>query len=150
MSREPTAAPPEPWASVGGHLRRRGLRWTRQRRLVTEVLARSEGHVTGAEIVERCRRADPATVPSTVYRTLDVLEELGLVKHGHGAGGREEYHVQPMADHGHLHCHACGRQWELGDEEVAAFVSDIERRRGFQLDLSHLTLVGRCPACAAA
>jgi Fe2+ or Zn2+ uptake regulation protein len=36
------------------------------------------------------------------------------------------------------------------DDEVAAFVSDIERRRGFQLDLSHLTLVGRCPACAAA
>jgi Fur family ferric uptake transcriptional regulator len=150
MPAERNASLSEPWASVDGHLRRRGLRSTRQRRLVIEVLAGSEGHVTGAEILERCRREDPATVPSTVYRTLDVLEELGLVKHGHGAGGREEYHVHPTFDHGHLHCHTCGRQWELVDDEVAAFVSDIERRRGFQLDLSHLTLVGRCPACAAA
>jgi Fur family ferric uptake transcriptional regulator len=141
---------PDPWASVEGRLRQRGLRWTRQRRRVIEVLAGSQGHVTGAEIVERCRLEDPATVPSTVYRTLDVLEELGLIKHGHGARGREEYHIQPAADHGHLHCHTCGRQWELADDEVATFVGDIERRRGFQLDLSHLTLVGRCPACTVA
>ncbi len=142
-----TATLPEPWASVGLHLRQRGLRWTPQRRQVIEVLARTEGHVTGAEIVERCRRLDPDTVPSTVYRTLDVLEELGLVRHGHGADGQEEYHVQPTTDHGHLHCNRCGRQWELADHEVAPFVTDIERRRGFHLDVSHLTLVGRCPDC---
>jgi Fur family ferric uptake transcriptional regulator len=150
VTRRSEAALSEPWASVGGHLRQRGLRWTPQRRLVIEVLARSEGHVTGAEIVERCRRVDPTTVPSTVYRTLDVLEDLGLLRHGHGVNGQEEYHVQPDADHGHLHCSSCGRQWELADEEVAGFVADVERRRGFQLDLSHLTLVGRCPTCVAA
>ena len=144
------AALPEPWASVGRHLRRRGLRWTPQRRRVIEVLASSEGHVTGAEIIERSRRLDPATVPSTVYRTLDLLEELGLVRHGHGASGQEEYHVQPKTDHGHLHCAQCGRQWELDDSDVAAFVAGIERQRGFQLDLSHLTLVGRCPDCRRA
>src|SRR3972149_3535742 len=49
--------------------------------------ARSDGHVTGAELVERCRAVDPATTPSTVYRTLDVLEELGIVRHAHGADG---------------------------------------------------------------
>jgi Fur family ferric uptake transcriptional regulator len=142
------AALPEPWASVGGQLRRRGLRWTPQRRQVIEVLASSEGHVTGAEIVERCRRLDPATVPSTVYRTLDVLEDLGFIRHGHGANGQEEYHVQPTTDHGHLHCASCGRQWELNDDEAASFVASIESRHGFQLDLSHLTLVGRCPDCS--
>jgi Fur family ferric uptake transcriptional regulator len=141
---------PEPWASVGGHLRQRGLRWTPQRRQVSEVLATSEGHVTGAEIVERCRRLDPATVPSTVYRTLDVLEDLGFVRHGHGANGQEEYHVQPTTDHGHLHCASCGRQWELSDDEASAFVASIERGHGFQIDLSHLTLVGRCPDCSRA
>lgn len=141
---------PEPWASVDGHLRQRGLRWTPQRRRVIEVLAASSGHVTGAEIVERCRQLDPDTVPSTVYRTLDVLEELGLVRHGHGADGQEEYHVQPTTEHGHLYCAGCGRQWELADAEVAGFVSQVERARGFRLDLSHLTLVGRCPDCAAA
>jgi Fur family ferric uptake transcriptional regulator len=137
----------EPWASVGSHLRRRGLRWTPQRRLVIEVLAESADHVTGIEIVERCRQRDPATVPSTVYRTLDVLEELGLVRHGHGADGREDYHVQPADDHGHLYCSGCGGRWELGDAQVRSFVSEIERGRRFSVDLSHLTVVGRCVEC---
>lgn len=139
---------PEPWASASGHLRRRGLRWTPQRRQVIEVLAQSSGQVTGAEIVERCRERDPATVPSTVYRTLDVLEELGLVRHGHGADGREEYHVRPADEHGHLYCEACGRQWELGGTQVRQFVSRIERQSRFHVDLSHMTLVGRCADCA--
>lgn len=138
----------EPWASVSAHLRRRGLRWTPQRRLVIEVLAQRSGHVTGAEIVERCRERDPATVPSTVYRTLDMLEQLGLVRHGHGADGREEYHIRPADEHGHLHCAGCGRQWELGDVQVREFVSRIERQRRFSVDLTHLTLVGRCADCA--
>ncbi len=90
------------------------------------MLADSSGHVTGAEIVRRCRELDPATVPSTVYRTLDVLEELGLVRHGHGADGREEYHIRPADDHGHLHCAGCGRQWEVADAELRPLVEQIE------------------------
>jgi Fur family transcriptional regulator, ferric uptake regulator len=147
---EPTLAPPlaEPWSSVVGELRRRGLRWTPRRRVVLEVLADASGHLTGAEIVDRCRRRDPSTVPSTVYRTLDVLEEIGLVQHGHGANGREEYHVRPAEKHGHLHCEGCGGSWDVGATEAGEFVAHIERHRGFRVDLSHLTLVGRCPSCA--
>ncbi len=140
---------PEPWRSVEGELRRRGLRWTAPRRVVLEVLAEASGHVTGAEIVERCRRRDASTVPSTVYRTLDVLEDVGLVRHGHGADGREEYHVRPEAEHGHLHCEGCGGRWDLDASEAGEFVAHIERHRGFSVDLSHLTLVGRCPGCSA-
>lgn len=140
---------PEPWESVAGELRSRGLRWTPSRRLVLEVLSEASGHVTGADIVERCRRRDPATVPSTVYRTLDVLEELGLVRHGHGADGREEYHVRPSDEHGHLHCARCGGRWDLARPEVAEFVAHVERNRGFSVDLSHVTLVGRCADCVA-
>lgn len=146
----PTPPLPEPWTSVVAELRRRGLRSTPRRRLVMEVLSEVSGHVTGTEIVERCRQRDAGTVPSTVYRTLDVLEELGLVRHGHGADGREEYHVRPSDEHGHLHCEACGGHWELGAGEVSEFVAHIERHRGFSVDLSHLTLVGRCPDCTKA
>ena len=56
---------PQPWASVRQRLRERGLRWTPQRRAVVEALAGSDGHVTGAELLERCRAIDPATIPST-------------------------------------------------------------------------------------
>jgi Fur family transcriptional regulator, ferric uptake regulator len=144
------SAPAGAWDDVADELRRRGLRWTARRRVVLEVLAEASGHVTGAEIVERCRRRDPATVPSTVYRTLDVLEELGMVRHGHGADGREEYHVRPVEEHGHLHCEECGGRWDLGSAEVAEFVAHVERHRGFRVDLSHVTLVGRCVDCRAA
>lgn len=147
MHMESARTLPEPWSTVRERLRQRGMRWTPQRRVLIEVLAEAEGHVTGSELVERCRDSDPATVPSTVYRTLDVLEELGLVRHGHGADGREEYHVQPTAEHGHLYCATCGGRWEIGEERGSALVEAFRVSDGFEVDLSHVTVVGRCRAC---
>lgn len=138
------------WRAVAAALRARGQRWTPQRRTLIEVLAGARGHMTGSELVERCRAANPDTVPSTVYRTLDVLEEIGIVAHGHGADGREEFHVLPDAEHGHLHCATCGGTWELPDAEAAPLVRALAQSRGFEADLSHVTVVGRCAACTAA
>ena len=138
------------WNGVRDALHARGLRWTPQRRTLIEVLSRTDGHVTGAELVERCRELDPTTIPSTVYRTLDVLEDLGLIRHNHGADGREEFHVQPLADHGHLHCRNCGGRWEIDAVEAATMVEALRTTRGFAVDLSHLTVTGRCAACLAA
>ena len=140
---------PVPWDTVGARLRERGLRWTSQRRTVIEVLAEADGHVTGADLVERCRARDASTIPSTVYRTLDVLEELGLVRHGHGVDGREEFHVRPRQEHGHLHCGECGATWELETSQASAIEAAFRDIDGFQIDISHVTLVGRCRACAA-
>ena len=146
--REPVSLP-EPWAGVDERLRGRGLRWTSQRSTVIEVLAEADGHVTAAELVERCRARDSSTIPSTVYRTLDVLEELGLVRHGHGADGREEFHVTPGVEHGHLHCSACGATWEIGSVEAGAVAEALRAGDGFEIDIGHVTLVGRCRECAA-
>jgi Fur family ferric uptake transcriptional regulator len=140
---------PQPWAGVRERFHRRGMRWTPQRRTVVEVLARTEGHVTGAELIERCRARDPQTIPSTVYRTLDVLEELGLVRHGHGADGREEFHVGPNTEHGHVYCADCGTRWEIDAKHADAIVRAFHRADGFEVDLSHVTVVGRCASCAA-
>lgn len=137
------------WESVRDRLRARGLRWTPQRRALVEVLSRTDGHVTGSDLVERCRAIDPATIPSTVYRTLDVLEDMGIIRHGHGADGREEFHVRPEAEHGHLHCEACGGTRELEAAEAAPLVRALLARHGFEVDLSHVTIVGRCRACGA-
>jgi Fur family ferric uptake transcriptional regulator len=138
------------WSDVRERLHARGLRWTPQRRILIEVLAHSDGHVTGATLVERCREVDPATTPSTVYRTLDVLEELGLVRHAHGADGREEFHVLPEADHGHLHCLGCRETWEIDEGEAAALVGALRAERGFTVELSHLSVAGLCRECAGA
>jgi len=136
-------------ASVRDRLHARGLRWTLQRSTLLDVLEQTAGHVTGAELVERCRAVDPTTTPSTVYRTLDVLEELGIVRHNHGADGREEFHVRPATAHGHLHCGVCGRSWELGPEELAPLVSTLRGGRAFDVDLSHVTVAGTCADCQA-
>jgi Fur family ferric uptake transcriptional regulator len=141
-----------PWTAIPDRLRARGLRWTPQRRVLVEVLSRTNGHVTGVELIERCREVDPDTIPSTVYRTLDVLEELGVLSHSHGADGREEFHVLPATEHGHLYCRSCGGQWELDsdDRSVIAAVRAFDAERGFNIDVSHITLIGRCASCRAA
>lgn len=136
------------WATAREELRSRGLRWTPQRRLLLSVLADAKGHITATQLLDRCRAADPQTIASTVYRTLDVLEEIGLVRHGHGASGREEFHILPRTEHGHLHCRACGRSWEIGAHEAAPLVAELKSQRGFAADLSHLTVVGTCRECA--
>ena len=119
-------------------LHQRGMRWTPQRR-----------HVTGVELVERCRAVDPETTASTVYRTLNVLEEIGLVRHSHGQDGHEEFHVLPATEHGHLCCEACGGTWEIEAAEARRLTKTIARDRRFRVDLSHLMIVGRCAACSA-
>ena len=134
---------------VREHLRRAGMRWTPQRRLLLEVLEKTDGHVTGSELVDRLRAVDPQTTPSTVYRTLRVLEDLGVVEHAHGADGREEFHVRPAESHGHLHCSSCGSSWEISPADAAATVLDFRDRLGFEIDLSHLSVGGRCAACLA-
>ena len=145
-----TRVPEARFPDVREHLRRAGMRWTPQRRLILEVLDQTAGHVTGSDLVERCRSIDPATTPSTVYRTLRALEDVGLVRHAHGLDGREEFHVRPGDEHGHLHCDGCGSSWEIGSDEAAATIDAFRRGRGFEVDLSHLTVVGRCHACATA
>lgn len=139
----------ERWPEVRRGLHARGLRWTAQRGAILEVLSRMDGHVTGAELVERIRALDPTTTPSTVYRTLDVLEEIGLVSHSHGREGRQEFHVNPGADHGHLLCSSCGRSWELDPAEARPIMDGLRATRGFVVDVAHLSIEGRCADCAS-
>ena len=135
------------WEDAREALRERGLRWTPQRRLILDVLAQTSGHITGAEVVERCRARDSATIPSTVYRTLDVLEQLGYVRHSHGADGREEYHVLPRSEHAHLRCLGCGAAFDIERDEAAELVGRLGASRGFTVVLSHVMIGGYCPGC---
>ncbi|HET7727497.1 MAG TPA: Fur family transcriptional regulator [Candidatus Limnocylindrales bacterium] len=134
--------------SVRDRLRERGLRWTPQRRAILEALASAAGHVTAADLLDRCRAVDPEVTASTVYRTLDTLEELGLVVHSHGRDGREEYHVVPAEEHAHLVCERCGSSWEVGPDELSTLVENLRRARAFTVSVSHLSISGVCASCA--
>jgi Fur family ferric uptake transcriptional regulator len=141
--------PTDPIARARDAFRARGMRWTPQRRALLETLIGAKGHVTGVELIERARIRDPETTPSTVYRTLDVLEELGLVSHSHGHDGREEFHVWPTTEHAHLACEACGATWEIDGDEALTITGSLAGTRGFVVNLSHLTVSGLCAACNA-
>jgi Fur family ferric uptake transcriptional regulator len=145
---EQATALPDAISRARTELHARGMRWTPQRRALVEVLVGADGHVTGADLVERCRVLDPETTASTVYRTLDVLEEIGLVRHSHGHDGREEFHVLPSREHGHLRCEACGNTWEIEADEARRLTATLARDRGFHVTLSHLSIVGRCSECS--
>ena len=92
---------------------------------------------------------DPATIPSTVYRTLDVLEELGLIQHGHGAEAGRSSTCCPTRTTATSIARICGQTWELGAKEAASLVRSLLRTRGFEVDLTHMTMVGRCADCRA-
>ncbi len=144
-----TDVPGASWSAIRSDLHARGLRWTPQRHLIIDVLAATHGHATGSEIVERCRARDPETIPSTVYRTLEVLEELGYLYHSHGPDGRTEYHFLPESVHAHLRCGRCGRSWDIEPGEISELVTGLQRSRGFVVEVGHLTIVGRCAECMA-
>ena len=67
--------------------------------------------------------------------------------HGHGHDGREEYHILPEQVHGHLYCSGCGKTWEIRPETGAVIVEALASQLGFAVDLSHVTISGRCAGC---
>ena len=138
------------WDAIRERLRERGMRWTPQRRLLLEVLAGQSGHITAAQVLERCRVRDADVTASTVHRTLEALEGLGLITHGHGIDGTPEYHLLPEVEHGHLYCRQCRKAWEIRGAEAAALAARFDQEIGFEVDLSHVTIVGRCGDCRVA
>src|SRR6201995_3849710 len=93
-------------------LRSRGYRLTPQRQLVLEAVA-ALGHATPEEISTEARRTASGLNISTVYRTLALLQELGLVTHTHLGHGAPTYHVATDDDHLHLVCRDCGQVEEV-------------------------------------
>ena len=130
-------------------LRARGLRLTEQRRaILAEVLA-AEGHISPTSVYERVRAQLPGVNPSTIYRTLEALEESGVLTHAHISSGAE-YHRAAEGDHVHLKCRLCGGEDALSSEEATPIEALIRRARGFEADLTHFAIWGLCAGCRKA
>jgi Fur family ferric uptake transcriptional regulator len=129
-------------------LRARGYRLTPQRQLVLEAVG-TLGHGTPEEIAAAVRKTASGVNISTVYRTLELLEELGLVQHTHLGHGAPTYSVATDDDHVHLVCRDCGGVDEVASEVVEDVVRRLSAERGFTVDVGHFAVFGRCRACAA-
>lgn len=129
-------------------LKGRGLRMTPQRRAIVSEVMRSKGHIAPAEISRKIQGEMPGVNASTVYRTLALLEEVGVLQHSHLESGAE-YHKTDEAQHVHLTCHRCGRDDALSLEEAAQLGDLIHHHHGFVADLTHFAITGLCADCAA-
>jgi Fur family ferric uptake transcriptional regulator len=136
--------PPGAAPDLATALRTRGLRMTAQREQVLDAV-RSLGHATPEQISEAVSGVDV----TTVYRNLELLEALGLVRHTHLGHGAPAY--RPAEDdHVHVVCHVCGNVVDAPADLVDALARRLERERGFVLDRSHFTVFGRCESCVRA
>ena len=128
-------------------LRAKGYRLTPQRELVLHAVDRL-GHATPDEILGAVREESGAVNISTVYRTLELLEELGLVRHAHITDRAPTYHSAARPAHVHLVCRECKGITEVAPETVEPMTRAVRERYGFVTDVGHLSVFGTCAKCA--
>ena len=129
-------------------VRRGGLRLTSARRLVLEALLAAGGPISAEEIADglggRMTKSDIASV----YRNLDTLGSLGLVRHFHAGHGPGRYVLQSRADREYLACEACGRVESVDPAALDDVREAVRELSGFEARFSHFPIVGLCPDCA--
>ena len=130
-------------------LRAQGYRITPQRQLVLEAVTRL-GHGTPEEILAEVQRQASGVNLSTVYRTLDVLEEVGLVTHAHIGHGAPTFHSVDDEVHIHLVCRRCDAVESVDADLAEPFIAALDHTRGFATDISHMTIQGVCRSCREA
>lgn len=130
-------------------LRDKGYRLTPQRELVLAAV-NELGHATPEQVCARVQETASGINISTVYRTLELLEGLGLVRHAHLGHGAPSYH--PAGHHHHLHlvCRDCGNVSQVDVDVASSLTGAVRKAEGFEVDLEHFAIYGRCRACAAA
>lgn len=124
-----------------------GRRATSQRRLVMDILLQAESHLDATDIYERGRRQDARLSLSTVYRTLNVLKEAGVVRELHLDDEHHHYELDHPDKHSHLICLSCGRVIEV---DSAAFVEAAQAAgqvHNFEVTSTHVELTGYCADC---
>jgi len=127
-----------------------GYRLTEPRRSLAALIADQDGHFTAATLVEAAGERRLLFGRATVYRTLEVLEDLGAVERLDLPSGEHAYVGCEPAHHHHLICSGCGRTDPIEDAGLSTVVADISRRTGYRVDDHRLELFGLCPGCQRA
>ncbi|MDO5502709.1 MAG: Fur family transcriptional regulator [Actinomycetia bacterium] len=127
-------------------LRAAGMRVTSTRERVYGVVAAAP-HSTPDTIIELVNAGGPHVPPSSVYRALDALEEVGVVTHTHLDHHAPTYHLADHARHLHLVCRSCGAVAESPAAVADALVADLEQAHGFLADVTHMAIQGECRQC---
>ena len=128
-------------------LQERGYRLTAARRAILAALADAGGHVTADELAAAVHRVAPRVGRMTVYRTLDLLGELGLLRPVYQGTGAAHYVLLLDGHHHHLVCSRCRRVIEFDECALAELAETVGRRYGFAVEGHLLEFYGRCSEC---
>jgi Fur family ferric uptake transcriptional regulator len=130
-------------------LRAHGFRITPQRHLVLDAIYTLR-HGTPDEILAEVLRHSTGVNLSTIYRAIEVLEQVGLVTHSHIGHGAPTYHAVDSHTHIHLACDSCDTVEAISADVLEPLVRSLRADKGFEVDVSHVAFHGRCRACVEA
>ncbi len=131
-------------------LDRAGYRLTGPRRSLAALIEDRDGHFTAADLVTVAATGRARVGRATVFRTLDLLEEIGAVERIDLPSGEHAYVGCEPEHHHHIVCSGCGRTSEIDDSGLRPVVREMARQSGYRIDDHRLELFGLCPACLPA
>ena len=135
--------------TVTRQLAEKQFKITRQRLAVLNAIAASNARMSAADVYARARRTCHDLGLATVYRTLDILAEIGAIRRLHLDDGCEGF-APATVEHGHhLICRECQATFEFEDCDVGSMLQRLEARTGYKIEQHWLEMMGRCPACQA-
>lgn len=135
---------------IMARLQEHDYKLTPQRQLVVQALLKSSGeHLSAEEVYNMVKRESPDIGLATVYRTLDLLSELGILHKMDFGDGRARFEFADEAHHHHhLICVSCGAVAEFGEDLLDSLEDEVERRTGFRVTDHQLKFYGYCRSCA--
>jgi len=128
-------------------LKEKGYKLTPQRVMVLEILHEAEEHITAPEIYTRIRVKYSGINKSTVYRTLELLKETGLVAETRFGEDKLYYHHAEKGHHHHLVCQKCGQVIDFDENLLLTLKDALRQEHNFEADLRHLAIFGHCLRC---
>jgi Fur family ferric uptake transcriptional regulator len=137
-----------PTAALAEMLRASGQRVTAQRLLILSAFAQPGEHLTADEVYSRVEPLVPALNRSTVYRTLELFRDIGLISETDLGGGARHFELLGGARHHHLICQDCGYMSEMDDSLVEPLRQAVRERYGFEPGIDHMAVFGLCACCA--
>jgi Fur family transcriptional regulator, ferric uptake regulator len=136
---------------IEASLKQRGFKLTPQRRSIIAEIIGSEEHLTPNAIYERVRREHPSVGLVTIYRTLEILAELGLICETHAGHSCRSYLMRrPDGHHHHLICSDCGKVVDFTDCGLEELEKRVSKQSHFKINGHLLEFLGQCRECAAA
>ncbi len=134
-------------APLVGALDIAGYRLTEPRRAIAQLIADRQGHFTAADLVSEARARRLRLGRATIFRSLELFNELGLVERLDLPTGEHAYVPCVPAHHHHAVCSRCGRTTRVDDAGLDAMLGELGARTGFRIESHRLELYGVCPAC---